>query len=42
MEKMIIQENSITKNMGLQSRVLAEQKFNVDHINNKMIEILKV
>ena len=42
MEKMIIQDNSITKNMGLQSRLLAEQKFNVDHINNKMIEILKV
>ena len=29
MEKMIIQEKSITKNMGFQSRLIAEQKFNV-------------
>jgi glycosyltransferase involved in cell wall biosynthesis len=42
MEKMIIQEKSITNNMGLQSRLIAEQKFNVHYINNKMIEILKV
>tara|TARA_Y100000589_G_scaffold250957_1_gene239120 strand:+ start:2454 stop:3596 length:1143 start_codon:yes stop_codon:yes gene_type:complete len=42
MEKMIIQENSITKRMGLQSRIMAEEKFNVDEINNKMIKILKV
>ena len=42
MEKMIIQEKSITKNMGFQSRLIAEQKFNVHCINNKMIEILKV
>ena len=42
MEKMIIQEKSITKSMGHQSRILAEQKFNVYDINKKMIGILKV
>ena len=41
MEKMIIQEKSITKRMGLESRKLAEQKFNINNINNEMIGIIK-
>ena len=41
MEKMILQEKSITKRMGLQSRIWAEQKFDINNINKEMIRIIK-
>ena len=42
MKKMLAQDYSITKKMGKESRLLAEQKFNVNDINNQMIEIFKI
>ena len=34
-------EESITKRMGHQSRILAEQKFDVNNINREMVKIIK-
>ena len=42
MKKLINQDYFLTKNMGYESRLLAEKKFNVNDINNQMISIFKI